>query len=147
MILNQLSVFVENRPHQLRIPIKALAQAGIDIMTLSLADTQQFGILRLIVEDWQKAKQTLEATDCVVKMTEVVAAEVPDQAGGLDGVLAVTDEADLNIEYMYSCTFRRGDRAVLIFRFEQPCEEAIERLKKRGIKVLDRDEVFRRGGS
>jgi len=48
---------------------------------------------------------------------------------------------------MYSCTFRRGDRAVLIFRFEQPCEEAIERLKKRGIKVLDRDEVFRRGGS
>ena len=74
-------------------PCRLLAEAGINILTLSLADTQQFGILRLIVADWQKAKQVLEEAGCVVKVTEVVAVEVPDRPGGLAEVLEVIEKA------------------------------------------------------
>ena len=79
MKIHQLSLFLENRKGQLRVPTKVLAHEGIDIKTLSLADTEQFGILRLIVDDWERAKAALEAAGCVVKVTEVVAIEVPDR--------------------------------------------------------------------
>src|SRR5690606_18352757 len=83
MKLKQLSLFVENRPGQMKTPFKALAEAGVNILTLSLADTQQFGILRLIVQDWERAKRVLEQAGCVVNVTEVVAIEVEDRPGGL----------------------------------------------------------------
>ncbi|HXK60916.1 MAG TPA: amino acid-binding protein [Acidobacteriota bacterium] len=134
MKLHQLSVFLENKRGQLSVPLKILACAGIDIRTLSLADTEQFGILRLIVSDWQKAKAALEAEHCVVNVTEVVAIEVPDRPGGLTEVLRVIDDAAVDIEYMYAFTFQSG-RAVLIFRFNDP-DAAIEQLQKEGIEVV-----------
>ncbi len=85
MKLHQLSIFLENRQGELRPPIQALAERGINILTLSLADTEQFGILRLIVRDWQKAKTVLEKAGIVAKVTEVVAVEVPDRSGRLGG--------------------------------------------------------------
>jgi hypothetical protein len=135
MKIHQLSLFVENRSGQLRVPTRILAEAGIDIKTLSLADTQQFGILRLIVNDWQRAKQALEAGGCVVKVTEVVAIEVPDHPGGLDSVLAAIEKAGLNVEYMYAFTYGREDRAVLIFRFAD-VEVALKALKDAGLNVV-----------
>lgn len=135
MKLTQLSVFLENKPRQLRVPSKLLAAAGVDILTLSLADTEQFGILRLIVQDVDRAKQTLEAGGCVVKATEVVALEVPDHPGGLDQVLGVVEARDLNVEYMYAFAARRGDRAILVFRFEDP-DKAIEALQSAGVNVV-----------
>ena len=143
MKIHQLSLFLENRAGQLRTPCRVLAEAGIDIMTTMLADTQQFGILRLIVRDWQKAKQVLEQAGCVVNITEVLAIEVPDHPGGLDEVLAVCERTGLNVEYMYAFTNGRGDKAVIIFRFED-VDAAVKTLQASGINVVDSVELYER---
>ena len=140
MKLNQLSVFLENKPGRLSHPCKALAEAGINISTLSLADTQQFGIMRLILRDWEKALDVLKAAGCVVKVTEVVAVEVPDRPGGLQGILEAVEAEGVNIEYMYAFTFRSGDKAVLVFRFDEP-DQAIAALQAKGVSVLDSVEL------
>jgi len=118
MKIRQLSVFVENKPGRLRAPCEALAQAGRNIITLSLADTHQYGILRMIVPDWQQAKDVLERAGFVVNVTEVLAIEVPDHPGGLADVLRVIEEASINVEYMYAFSQRRNEKAMLVFRFE-----------------------------
>jgi hypothetical protein len=141
MKINQLSVFLENKPGRLSEPCKILADAGVNILTLSLADTQQFGIMRLILPQWQKGKEALEAAGCVVNVTEVVATEVVDEPGGLARVLTALEESGVNIEYMYAFTFRRQDRAVLVFRFEDP-DKAIEVLREKGINVVEAAELF-----
>jgi len=142
MKLHQLSLFLENKPGQLTIPCRALAKAGINIYTLSLADTQQFGILRLIVRDWQKAKTVLEEAGCVVNVIEVVAIEVADRPGGLETVLDVIEKTRLNVEYMYAFTAKRGDKAVLVFRFDQP-DEAVRLLQENGINVVESVDLYK----
>jgi len=141
MKLHQLSVFLENRPGQLSKPCRVLADAGINILTLSLADTEKFGILRVIVRDWQKARTALEEAGCVVNVSQVVAIEVPDEPGGLARVLEQVEEADINVEYMYAFTFKREDRAVLVFRFEDP-DAALQVLQPTDVSVLDRVELY-----
>jgi hypothetical protein len=136
MKLHQLSVFVENSPGHLRAPCQALADAGINLATLSLADTQQYGILRLIIRDWQRAKGVLEAAGFVVNVTEVVAVEVPDCPGGLAGVLKAIEQADINVEYMYAFTEKRDDKAVLVFRFAN-VDAAIHVLKHSDVNAID----------
>ncbi len=143
MKLTQLSVFLENRPGRLSVPCKALADAGINIITLSLADTEQFGIMRLIVRDWEKAKKVLEEAGCVTNVTEVVAVEVPDRPGGLASVLEIIEEAGVNVEYMYAFTFRTGDKAILVFRFEGP-DSAIELLQSKQVNVVGDVELYKR---
>lgn len=143
MKIHQLSLFLENKPGRLSEPCRLLADAGINILTLSLADTQQFGILRLIVREWQRAEQVLRDAGWVVKPTEVVATEVEDRPGGLARILEVIEGADINIEYMYAFTFRRGDRAVLVFRFDDP-DTAIGVLQGKNINVIDGVELFER---
>ena len=135
MKIHQLSVFLENKPGQLRLPCAALAEAGINIITLSLADTEQFGILRLIVEDWAKAKKVLEQAGCVVKLTEVLALEVADKPGGMERILDLVDRAGLNIEYMYAFTEKRVDKGVLVFRFADP-DAALRVLQTEGINII-----------
>ena len=136
MKLQQLSLFSENKPGHMIAPCRLLAREGIDIRALSLADTQRFGILRMIVSDWQRARRLLEDAGSAVKVTEVVAVEVPDRPGGLAGVLDLFEGSTINIEYMYAFPFLRGERAVLIFRFDQP-DAAIAVLQAAGINVLD----------
>ncbi|MGD0500933.1 MAG: ACT domain-containing protein [Bryobacteraceae bacterium] len=135
MKIHQLSLFLENKPGQMTGPCRVLARAGIDIRTLTLADTERFGILRLIVSDWRQARALLEEAGYAVNVTEVVAVEVGDRPGGLAGLLETLDGAGINVEYMYAFTFGRQDRAVLIFRFDQP-DAAIERLQNAGVPVL-----------
>ena len=142
MKLHQLSVFLENKRGQLSLPCNILAKAGVDIRTLWLADTEQFGILRLIVSDWQKAKEALEAESCVVNVAQVVAIEVPDRPGGLAEVLKVIDHAKVDIEYMYAFTFESG-LAILIFRFNDP-DAAINQLQAEGISVVPSAEFHKR---
>jgi hypothetical protein len=143
MKIHQLSVFLENKPGQLRAACAEAARAGINIVTLSLADTEQFGILRLIVQDWEKAKTILEKAGFVVKVTEVLAIEVSDEPGGLSRILDIVDQAGLNIEYMYAFTERRGSKAALVFRFENP-DKAEQALKATKVNVLRDVELFRR---
>jgi len=143
MKIHQLSLFLENKPRQLMEPCRLLAAAGINIRTLTLADTELFGILRLIVSDWEKGAQVLQESGYIVNVTEVVAVEVADRPGGLAELLAIFEPTDINIEYMYAFTFGRGDTAVLIFRFDNP-DAAIERLQAAGINVIGSTEVYRR---
>jgi len=141
MKIQQISLFLENKPGHLNAICRTLAEAGINIVTLSLADTQQFGIVRLIVEEWQKAKEVLEAAGYVVNVREVVAAAVADRPGGMAEILDVIGKAGVNIEYMYAFTFRHGKEAVLVFRFDNP-DRAIEALKTAGRDVLDAVSLF-----
>lgn len=143
MKIKQLSVFLENKPGRLSEPCGVLAKAGVNILTLSLADTQQFGIMRLIVRDWEKAMKVLTDAGCVVKVTEVVAIEVEDRPGGLAEILEVIETASINIEYMYAFTFRRGDKAVLVFRFDDP-DSAVKELQAKGVNVIDGVEPYSR---
>lgn len=143
MKIHQLSVFLENRPGQLSVPCRALATAGINIVTLSLADTEQFGILRLIVRDWEKAKKILEDAGCVVNITEVVAIEVADRPGGMAGILEVIDEGKINIEYMYAFTMRLEDKAIVVFRFDNP-DVAVEYLQNKGVNVIGGVDLYSR---
>lgn len=143
MKLKQLSLFLENRPGALSAPCRGLAEAGINLITLSLADTQQFGILRVVVRDWARAKQLLEAKGCVVKVTEVVAVEVADKPGGLAELLEVFERAGVNVEYMYAFTLKQGDKGLLVFRFDQP-DPAVEALRRAGVNVVGEVELFRR---
>ncbi len=141
MKITQISVFLENKPGRLSEPCTVLAGAGVNITTLSLADTEQFGIMRLIVKDWQRARQALVDSGAVVNVTEVVATEVEDRPGGLADLLGILEKGGVNIEYMYAFTFRRNDRAVLIFRFEDP-DAALEVLQSAGVNVIDSVELF-----
>ncbi len=143
MKIHQLSMFLENKPGRLSEPCRLLAKAGINILTLSVADTQQFGILRLIVRDWEQAKQALEQSGCVVNVTEVVATEVEDKPGGLAEILDIIEDAGLNIEYMYAFTFRSGDKAVIVFRFNNP-DLAIQALQRKNINVINGVELYDR---
>ena len=121
MKLQQLSIFLENKPGVLRAPCEALAEAGIDLLTMSLADTAQFGILRFIVRDSVRAKQVLEEAGMVVRMTEVVPVEVENKPGGLARALAAIEQAGSGVEYMYDFgAASRGDKAAIVFRFENP---------------------------
>jgi len=142
MKLNQLSVFLENRPGRLGAPLEAIAAEGINIMTMSLADTAQYGILRLIVREWEQARRVLETGGWVVNLTEVVAVDVPDRPGGLVETLKVIEGAGINIESMYAFSLRREDKAILIFRFEEP-DRAIAMLRQAGQHLVDGEEPFR----
>ena len=135
MKITQLSLFLENSPGNVQEPCRVLAGSGVNIRTLTLADTQQFGILRLIVSDWEKGRQVLQEAGYVVNVTEVVAVEVEDRPGGLVRLLDILEASSVNIEYMYAFTFGREGRVVLIFRFDPP-DTAIECLRAAGINVL-----------
>jgi len=143
MKIHQLSLFLENKPGQMIQPCRVLAEAGISIHTLTLADTQQFGLLRLIVSDWEQGRSVLAQAGYLVKVTEVVAVEVADRPGGLVGLLDLFEGSGINIEYMYAFTFGREDKAVLIFRFDQP-DSAIARLRGAGINVVEDVELCHR---
>ena len=144
MKIRQLSLFLENRPGQLRVPCRILGEAGIDVLTMSLADTQQFGILRLVVKDWEAARKALEAQGVVVNVTELLAVDVPDRPGGLASVLEGFEKAGLSVEYMYP--FARGPKATLLFRVEDP-DRAEKILARNGVQLVPASELLARTAS
>ena len=143
MKLRQLSVFLENKPGQLLLPVRVLAAAGINITTLCLADTENFGILRLILEEHERARAVLEEAGCVVNECEVLAIDVADRPGGLAEVLDSLSHESVNLEYMYAFSCGTNGKAMLVFRFDNP-DEAIRILTQKGIGVVDRLTVFSR---
>jgi hypothetical protein len=145
MKIQQLSIFLENKPGQLTGPCKVLADRKVSIVTLSLADTEQFGILRLIVRDAEKARNMLSEAGYVVKLTEMLAIEVPDRPGGLAEVLESVEQVDVNIEYMYAFSEKLDDKAVLVFRFDDP-DKAIDALADSNVNVIGDVELFDRLG-
>ncbi len=140
MKVEQLAVFLENKSGRLAAITKVLSDNGINIRALSVADTADFGILRLIVDQTDKAKQVLKDAGFTVGMTNVVAVEVADRPGGLSGVLAVLNQVEINVEYMYAFVEKSGQNAVIIFRFDD-ADTAIEVLQNADIRILSGDEV------
>jgi len=141
MKVKQISVFLENKSGRLEEVTKILADNNIDIRALSLADTRDYGILRLIVNDHLKANKLLKDSGFTVQETDVVAAEVPDKPGGLAGILRALNAKNISVEYMYAFVERKGDKAIMIFRFEN-VDEAIEALKNSDVKLLKGEEVY-----
>jgi len=135
MKLKQLSLFLENQPGALSRPVRLLARAKFNILTLSIAEANQFGILRLILRDWEGAKKLLEKHGFVVRVTDMVAVQVSDQPGGLSKILEVLEKARINVEFMYAFTEKRENKAVLVFRFDDP-DTAIKILQQRKVNVV-----------
>ena len=119
MKVEQISVFLENKPGALAEVTRILGESGVNIRALSLADTKDFGILRLIVNDNEKAMEILGRKGLTVRKTEVVAVEVPDRPGGLAEILKILFEADINVEYLYAFVQQSGENAIIIFRFDE----------------------------
>jgi hypothetical protein len=141
MKVEQISIFLENKSGRLAEVTNVLSRAGVNIRALSLADTADFGILRLIVNQGDLAKQVMKEHGFTVGKTEVVALEVPDRPGGLGEILKILHESGINVEYMYAFVQRSGDNAVIIFRFDE-IDKAISVLTSAGVRVLRGEEVY-----
>ena len=140
MKLRQVSVFIENKVGRIMEITEVLSENKVNIRALSLADTSDFGILRMIVDNLDKASGALKEKGFIVKETEVVAVEVPDKPGGLAQVLEILCIANINVEYMYAFFEQPQDKALLIFRFENP-EGAIQVLMEKGIQISGGDKL------
>ncbi|MGD0566694.1 MAG: ACT domain-containing protein [Candidatus Goldiibacteriota bacterium] len=140
MKIVQLSVFLENKEGRLADIIGTLSAAGINIRALSLADTQNFGVLRMIVDTPEKAIEALKKSGTIVKTTDIIAVEVEDSPGGLHKVLKVFKDSAVNIEYMYAFVEKNNNNAVMVFRVDNP-DEALKKLK--GVKILKADDVYK----
>ena len=140
MQIRQISIYIENKPGHLSAICRALADAGINITTLSLADTSDFGIVRLIVDDNDRARVVLAAKGFPVSIREVVAVCVPDRPGGMAEVMSTLDAAGVNVEYSYAFAFRKSEKAVLVFRFDDG-EKAQGALVAAGYTILGENEL------
>ena len=140
MKIRQISIFLDNKPGQLSAMCRDLAEADINIATLSLADTSDFGIVRMIVDDHEKAQAVLAEKGHVANVCEVIAVCVPDRPGGMAEVMQVLDRAGADIEYSYAFAFHKGEKAVLVFRFADNAK-AEAALKAAGLTTLGEDEI------
>ncbi|MDS1030473.1 ACT domain-containing protein [Bacillota bacterium LX-D] len=142
MKIKQISVFLENKSGRLASVTKTLAQNNINIRALSIADTSDFGILRLIVDQPEFAYQKLKANGFTVSETEVIGVAMPDEPGGLAKVLQELEESEINIEYLYAFLSKSHENALVIFRVEN-IDEAIVKLTDKGLKVLPGDQIYK----
>lgn len=141
MIIKQLSIFVENKPGRLAEITQILRQGSIDIRALCIADTRDFGILRLIVNNPEKAAVLLQEHQCTVSLTDVIAIGIVDEPGGLAGPMQVLFESGISVEYMYAFISKDKDAAYVILRVEDN-EKAIAALTEKGIRVVPSEEVY-----
>ena len=141
MEVKQISLFLENKKGRLWEAMDVLAQAKINIRALSIADTSDFGILRLIVPDPEKAKKALKKGNFTFKESDVIAVGVSDKPGGLATILQILTYADINVEYMYAFVEKSGQKAVVVLRTDS-ISKGKKALKKAGVTVLSPREVY-----
>ncbi len=140
MKLTQISIFLENRKGRLYDVCSLLGKHKINIRALTVAESEQFGILRIVVDKPEETAALLKKNGFVASLTEIVAVEVADKPGGLAEILKVFSQSNINVEYMYGFVEKRSDKAMLVFRFDEP-DKAIVLLKKKKIKVIGRKEM------
>lgn len=138
----QISIFLENKAGRLLHVTRTLGKAGINIRALSIADTSDFGILRIIVNDPDKAYKILKEAGFTVSETEVVAVQVPDTPGSLANILEQMNEENLNIEYLYAFIGTNADNALVIFKVED-IARALEAFNRKGIKYMDESQLYK----
>jgi hypothetical protein len=134
-VTSQLSLFLQNEAGSLNKACQVLSQNNINIFTLSLADTREYGILRLLVDDQAKAQELLTKAGFVVKNTPVLVIPVSDQPGGLAAILAALDKQNINVLYMYAFPSGKDGKSLMVFRFEDP-EKALSVLESAGFTTL-----------
>ena len=139
MLIKQLSVFLDNSPGRLNAATKVLSEAGINMRALTLADTSDFGVLRVIVDKPEEAMILLRSHNFAAKMTEVLVVEMEDTPGGLTKILDILEDGGINIEYMYAFVGTKPRKALMIFRVNKP-EVAISLLKSKGIRLFNSEE-------
>lgn len=142
MKVKQISVFLENKSGHLYEVCECLSRNGINIRALSIAETADYGVLRLIVNHPDEARSCLSKEGFTVSETDVIAVEVPDEPGGLAGVLKSLLEANINIEYVYCFVEKSGESAMVVFRLED-LERGIDALKVSGHVVMPGEDVYR----
>lgn len=140
MKVNQLSVFIENEPGRLYNVSKVLEEAKINIRALSLAETENYGILRMIVDNTSGAREILNKDNYTVNITEVIAVQVEDKPGGLAVILKIFEENNVNIEYMYAYIEKKEANAVMIFRIDA-VDQAIGILQQKNITLYSGSEL------
>ena len=141
MPAQQISIFLENKEGRLSEVTRILSDAKVNIRALSLADTSDFGVLRLIVDNNEAAEEALKKGGFTVKNTPVVAALVSDRPGGLHGILDLLTKAGVNVEYMYAFVAQSGDNAIMIFRFDK-IEEAERTLSENSVEIIDGSRLY-----
>ena len=134
MFVKQISVFLENKPGKLSQVTGILKEHDVDISAISIADTTEFGILRMIVNKPEKAVTAIKAARFPVSTTEVLAVEVSDKPGGLNHALQILNDAGVSIEYLYSFIKRNGNKALILFRVEDPAK-AVDVLQSAGVRL------------
>jgi len=136
MLAKQISVFLENKSGRLAEVTSILYENNINIRALSLADTTDFGVLRLIASDSEKAQETLKTNGFTVSVLEVVFVEVADQPGGLHKILSFLQEGSINVEYMYAFSQQTGNNAMIIFKFDD-ADRAVALLQEKGVELFN----------
>ncbi len=140
-MIKQISVFVENKKGRLARITEVLGEGGIDLIALSIADTTNFGIMRCIVSNPDKAIKLLKSNDFTASTNDVIVAEVVDKPGGLSHVLDLLDQADISVEYLYSFVRTPNENALILFRVED-IATAVAALKAGGVKLLDEKDLY-----
>lgn len=141
-MVKQVSIFLENRAGRLAEVTSLLAKNKFNIRALSVADTSDFGILRLILNEPDSAVKTLKGAGYTVSTTDVVAVEVLDEPGGLAAILALFDENQINVEYMYAFLGHSSGKAVMIFRFDDN-QKVLEKLKGKPVRMVAENELYK----
>lgn len=140
MKIKQISIFLENKKGRLFEALKTIAQKNINIRALSIADTSEFGILRMIVNEPEEAKKALEEAGFTAKISNVIAVGVKDQPGGLAEILEYLYQADINVEYIYAFVEKSGEQAVVVLRTNN-LDKTVELLKSQGVRVLSWEDI------
>lgn len=142
MTIKQISVFVENTPGALIDTVRALSNAGVDIRALSIADTAEYGILRLIVDKPEKAGEALAKAGCTVNLTDVIGVGVEDKPGGLTEILEILAKAGVGVEYIYAFLGAMGDNLARVIIRADDNAEAVKVLSGAGVSLLSSEEVY-----
>lgn len=140
MEIKQISIFIENKKGRLKKAMNILAENEINIRALSLADSSKFGVLRMIVDDTQKAQDFLESNNFIVKINDIIAVEVDDNPGGLNKSLEIIQDNDINLEYVYAFVEKKTDKAIVVMKVEDT-QLAKSVLLSNGASVLNSDDI------
>ena len=141
MKIKQLSIFLQNKMGSLAKPLEVLTVADLNIRAMCMADTSEFGILRLVVDDPEKGKKALEQNNFLVKMTEIIGVEMNDTPGGLTSVLKTIRDNNIDLEYLYAFTHDKADKAILLLHADD-IDKLIEVLQNNNITIVPSEEVY-----
>ncbi|WP_458404419.1 acetolactate synthase [Methanobrevibacter sp.] len=141
MKIKQLSIFLQNRMGSLSKPLEVLSNADVNIRAMCMADTSEFGILRLVVDNPEKGKAVLEENNFLVKITEIIGVEMNDAPGGLTSILNIIKNNSIDLEYLYAFTHDKINKAILLLHTEQ-LDELIETLQSNDVVIVPAEEVY-----